>query len=608
MATGRLPDPLISSLQIGSSPSLQPRPMHLTAEAKSHASLVNNDGSQAFDLQNQPPTSLRFQRKSFLSIAKGEKPPMIPLNQDPVVYKDQPAAAFFEDEIRTLVEPFNLCLHWFIANQKMWVFKWYPDFEAEKESLVVPVWISFSNLKAHLYKKLALLLIAKTIGKPLFVNKAIAKGSRPNVARVCVEYDCKKPLTDPVWIVIQNRDTSMVTSSYSQKGRKNECKISSKNRGKQIEFNVKEDGRGMGNEVLHDNEEQPVALEKVATLTTKPTGSDGVLQESLNVHREWSLSKKGIDEKETVFSELVGLETFHKKKKKLVVRSLESTVNGDGPNRSDGQRMVMVSTSLSDDLVEGSEENMPLVDEEMNQLGRSKALSSYGFLLFGIVHNDEGSKQGEDDKLETEHSGGNILAASTTTCIRESMQGRYANRSNSDRGMGKYLFNKELSDIPSHEGMCYGELEVHPLVIWVEPHDGAMEDFATALLDYDLIDGGFQGYLFTWINNRAALPKGITSATLVLLPKNNHASKWSEYRPISLCNVLNKIITKILAIRLTKVLPSIILGNQSGFVGGRLINDNILLAQELIGKIDKKARGGNVVLKLDMMKAYDQLD
>ncbi|WRX25598.1 Reverse transcriptase domain - like 10 [Theobroma cacao] len=106
----------------------------------------------------------------------------------------------------------------------------------------------------------------------------------------------------------------------------------------------------------------------------------------------------------------------------------------------------------------------------------------------------------------------------------------------------------------------------------------------------------------------AELPRGITSTTIVLLPKNHNASKWSDFRPISLCNVLNKIITKILANRLAKVLPAIITDNQSGFVGGRLISDNILLAHELIGKIDRKSRGENIALKLDMMKAYDRLE
>lgn len=106
----------------------------------------------------------------------------------------------------------------------------------------------------------------------------------------------------------------------------------------------------------------------------------------------------------------------------------------------------------------------------------------------------------------------------------------------------------------------------------------------------------------------ADLPRGITTTTILLLPKSNNASKWSDFRLISLCNVLNKIITKILANRLAKVLPSMITDNQSGFVGGRLIRDNIFLAQELIGKIDQKSRGRNVALKLDMIKAYDRLE
>ncbi|XP_017979623.1 PREDICTED: uncharacterized protein LOC108662683 [Theobroma cacao] len=106
--------------------------------------------------------------------------------------------------------------NWFIANQKMRVFKWSPDFEPEKESAVVPVWVSFPNLKAHLFEKSALLLIAKTVGNPLFIDEATANGSRPSVARVCVEYDCRKLPVDQFWIVVQNRETGMVTGGYAQ--------------------------------------------------------------------------------------------------------------------------------------------------------------------------------------------------------------------------------------------------------------------------------------------------------------------------------------------------------------------------------------------------------
>ena len=57
--------------------------------------------------------------------------------------------------------------------------------------------------------------------------------------------------------------------------------------------------------------------------------------------------------------------------------------------------------------------------------------------------------------------------------------------------------------------------------------------------------------------------------------------------------------------RLTNILPSIISPEQSGFVNGRCINDNILLAQELVQSLKKKTRGSNLLMKLDMTKAYD---
>ncbi|EOY02242.1 Uncharacterized protein TCM_016767 [Theobroma cacao] len=122
------------------------------------------------------------------------------------------------------------------------------------------------------------------------------------------------------------------------------------------------------------------------------------------------------------------------------------------------------------------------------------------------------------------------------------------------------------------------------------------------IIKHDLLDAVLDFF------RGSPLPRGVTSTTLVLLPKKPNACHWSDYSPISLCTVLNKIVTKLLANRLSKILPLIISENQSGFVNGRLISDNILLAHELIGKIDAKSRGGNVVLKLDMAKAYDRLN
>ncbi|KAF3639165.1 hypothetical protein FXO38_22816 [Capsicum annuum] len=76
-------------------------------------------------------------------------------------------------------------------------------------------------------------------------------------------------------------------------------------------------------------------------------------------------------------------------------------------------------------------------------------------------------------------------------------------------------------------------------------------------------------------------------------------------RPISLSNVSQKIVCKVLNNRLSRVIPKIISQNQSGFIKDRSIGENVLLAPEIIHNI--RTKGGNVLIKLDMNKAYDRL-
>ncbi|KAI3466941.1 hypothetical protein Pfo_023604 [Paulownia fortunei] len=118
-----------------------------------------------------------------------------------------------------------------------------------------------------------------------------------------------------------------------------------------------------------------------------------------------------------------------------------------------------------------------------------------------------------------------------------------------------------------------------------------------------------------WIFSEAAvdffkgnsMPRSFTATSIVLIPKIENPKTWGDFRPISLCNVNNKILTKIISNRLVNILPEIISLAQSGFVKGRLISDNILLAQELMHTINDKRKHENVALKLDMNKAYDRV-
>ena len=74
----------------------------------------------------------------------------------------------------------------------------------------------------------------------------------------------------------------------------------------------------------------------------------------------------------------------------------------------------------------------------------------------------------------------------------------------------------------------------------------------------------------------------MNSAFLALIPKGKEANSFDRFRPISLCNIGYKIITKIMASRLKHILPNIIPENQGGFIKGRKIWDNIILVQEAI--------------------------
>jgi len=97
---------------------------------------------------------------------------------------------------------------------------------------------------------------------------------------------------------------------------------------------------------------------------------------------------------------------------------------------------------------------------------------------------------------------------------------------------------------------------------------------------------------------------------ICMIPKTERPTRMTELRPISLCNVGYKIISKVLCQRLKICLPSLISETQSAFVAGRLISDNILIAQEMFHglRANKACQGKFMAIKTDMSKAYDRLE
>jgi len=110
--------------------------------------------------------------------------------------------------------------------------------------------------------------------------------------------------------------------------------------------------------------------------------------------------------------------------------------------------------------------------------------------------------------------------------------------------------------------------------------------------------------------NSSSLLKSINHTFITLIPKVKNPENVSEFRPISLCNVIYKIISKVLANCLKPILNDIISKSQSAFIADRLITDNVLIAFESLHhmKTNCTGRTGFMALKLDMSKAYDRVE
>lgn len=101
----------------------------------------------------------------------------------------------------------------------------------------------------------------------------------------------------------------------------------------------------------------------------------------------------------------------------------------------------------------------------------------------------------------------------------------------------------------------------------------------------------------------------LNATNIILIPKKKNPTVVGELRPIALCNVLMKIITKVMANRIKGLLDTVVSETQSAFIPGRLISDNVMVAYEVMHYLKGKKNGkdGYMTLKLDMSKAYDRI-
>ncbi|KAK6143157.1 hypothetical protein DH2020_023505 [Rehmannia glutinosa] len=103
------------------------------------------------------------------------------------------------------------------------------------------------------------------------------------------------------------------------------------------------------------------------------------------------------------------------------------------------------------------------------------------------------------------------------------------------------------------------------------------------------------------------LLRQINHTAIALIPKTDHSPTVADFRLIACCNVVYKVITKILASKLESVVPKLIDPAQSAFISGRNITDNIFLAQEIIRNYARVRISPRCAIKVDLKKAYDTI-
>ena len=107
---------------------------------------------------------------------------------------------------------------------------------------------------------------------------------------------------------------------------------------------------------------------------------------------------------------------------------------------------------------------------------------------------------------------------------------------------------------------------------------------------------------------KGEFPAHLNKSLITLIPKIENPETINQFRPITLCNVIYKIVTKVIDQRIRPVLDRIIGPFQSSFMPVRQTSDNIITTQEIIHSLMKrKSQKKGLIIKIDLEKAYDRI-
>ncbi|GLT97295.1 hypothetical protein SLE2022_148680 [Rubroshorea leprosula] len=186
------------------------------------------------------------------------------------------------------------------------------------------------------------------------------------------------------------------------------------------------------------------------------------------------------------------------------------------------------------------------------------------------------------------------------------------------------MFKEEQGERPKLEGICFKQITGEDNSSLIKPFNveeikAAVEDcdsskapgpdgfnFRFVKSEWEVIKEDVIGFLQDFHKN-SKMVRGLNTSFIVLIPKVDNPQKIEEFRPISLIGVMYKIIAKILANRLKKVLDGVTGEQQMAFISGRQLMDGVVIANEVVDEAKKKKKE-TFMFKIDFEKAYDRVN
>ncbi|KAB5540603.1 hypothetical protein DKX38_013577 [Salix brachista] len=595
----------------------------------------------------QPNFSPRAYNKSFQFVLMGEKRSIVTDTRSSEKFQNAPAAIFYDDEVDALAAPLQ-----------------------------------------HTLVGFALLNLAKSLGPPIQMDEATAKGTRPSKARVCIEFDC---------LLAPNNNLKLATEGVT-KNKAEWVKVQHK---KTAPKHVDNNGK----------ESQKLEMDKGDPIPPLDKGKSIQIDNTPILVDERTCAKNQDREivRDTPLGSLIEIEI--------------PVILADSNNLQEAK----FCSQIGSDSVVGDSQPIGLnslnmnapIPSNCNTIESTKSLNFDGRFLKFESHpriltrqNSEGDVTSHYIKKDLDHN--QCLTVSVNTpWLSQSffISFVYAKNLRSER---KFLWDElcEIASILDGPWAVGGDFNV---VFNVKeskggdnPNQGSMEEFGSCLLDYWLLDAGYEGNDFTWTNGKVLrrldrIAFNLEWSDLFSLTRVKHLNRvGSDHCPLLFqcsqavqtfpssfsdpSSINREVLHKEMAI-LNKTLfleekfwqqksgynainvdandidwsfiPNIITNEDNNFltsIHDRLeirtvvfecdansaagpngfsgassttivlipkvshpktwgefrptmrIEDNILLAQELVQSIDEKTRGSNVILKLDMMKAYDRID